>query len=292
MRTLKQTVISAVTLLLGAILTNIFANDVWERMRTQPKYSTVAIFLALAGLTLLQIAIEHRKRWPVILGATLCGASVMILCYRVIFANAQEGGVGVWLHDQYVAVLTPNAVVGTLLSEEPYDMTLELRNVTSIPLQITKVVVEKYNREAALAVGQQGDLVHNSEYNVMQAIEPDAKITISVPGNQLLPKRAIVRIYHTLSGEPSVFDIDLGAKQMPMPRARHLPSEGVYSGTDALEPIKKATELAASWGSPATIVAAFPGNNKTYIEPESRLKYMVRQKKSWVDSGSGNLPSE
>jgi len=235
--------------------------------------------------------------------------SVLILCYRVIFAKAQEGAVGVWLHDEYVGVLVPHAAVGTLVSEEPYDLTLELENLTSIPLQITKVEVEKYNKEAAIAMGKQGDLVHSSEYNVMTSIDPDAKITISVPGNQLLPKRAVVKIYHTLSGQPSVFDIDLGARQVPMPRARQLPLEAVYTGTDALEPIRKAANLAASWGAPATIVAAFPGNNKTYIEAVSRLKYIVvddwvvtfyslRRKQIYMTfiigdnvKGAGHLPS-
>lgn len=309
MRTLRRTLASAVILLLGAILTNIFANDVWERIRSQPTYSTVAVFLALAGLTLLLTAIDRPKRWLVIVATALCGMSVLILCYRVIFAKAQEGAVGVWLHDEYVGVLVPHAAVGTLVSEEPYDLTLELENLTSIPLQITKVEVEKYNKEAAIAMGKQGDLVHSSEYNVMTSIDPDAKITISVPGNQLLPKRAVVKIYHTLSGQPSVFDIDLGARQVPMPRARQLPLEAVYTGTDALEPIRKAANLAASWGAPATIVAAFPGNNKTYIEAVSRLKYIVvddwvvtfyslRRKQIYMTfiigdnvKGAGHLPS-
>jgi hypothetical protein len=206
--------------------------------------------------------------------------TAVLAYYGVVKPQRRVGHAGEWLSDDYIGILIPKGTAGTLISEEKYDLTLNLENRTSIPLETTKIVVRKYNEEAGQALGQDGDLVQTSEYNVPEYIEANGRKTLSITGNQILPKKATVEVYHTLSGEPSKFEVDLEAKRMSMPNPRHLPPEIIRRGTDALEPITRARKAAAEWGSTVVLVAAFPGDKKTYIEPVSGLKYPVIE--DWV----------
>lgn len=267
-------IIYVATLAAASIVSSVFASDVWDHIRANSAYSLTAAILVLLALITLQVAIEQRKLWPAIVSAVLLLTVASLVGYALIYPQKLKGSVGEWLHDDYVGVLIPHATIGTLISEEHYDLTVELENRTSIPLEITKIEVEKYNHEAALVVGKKGDLIHSSTYNDLKYINANDRATVSIPGNQLLPKTAIVKIYHTLSGQPSIFEINLGAKRMPMPRARRLPLEVIYRGTDALNAITEASKLATTWGTNVTLVAAFPGDHKTYIDPETRLKYV------------------
>jgi hypothetical protein len=191
-----------------------------------------------------------------------------------------KGVAGEWLYDGYVAVLIPKGSVGTLLAEGNYELELDLKNRTSMPLEVTKIEVEKYNHEAALIFGLTTDRVHTSTSNVPQEIEADGEAKVSIVGNQILPERAIVKVYHTLSGVPSAFEVDLGAKRMPMPSPRQLNVRTIYRGTDGLKPIATAAKVAAAWGENITIVAAFPGDHEIFIDPDSRLKFVAV--KDWV----------
>lgn len=192
------------------------------------------------------------------------------------------GPTGYWLSDKYIAIRIATQVTGTLLSEEEYRLKLDLESRTSMPLYITEIIVERYNHEAAAQLGLRKDLVFTSHDHVMRHFEPNKPETVDVMGNQTLPRKAIIKIRHSLSDEPSQFHVDLGGIQMPMPGSRRLSKEALNSGVDALPAIDAARKKAIEWSDDVTIVAAYPGNNEIRIDSESRLKFAVV--KDWIVS--------
>jgi hypothetical protein len=234
------------------------------------------------GATVTISSLSTRKLWRlgviVILVLLACWVAYIVIHHPP--ATKLKGVAGEWLYDNYVRLRIPKGTVGTLLSEKSYDLEMDLTNRTSMELEVTKIVVEKYSHVAALVFGQDKDIVHTSESNLLESIKPNGTITVSIDGNEILPTAAVVKIYHTLSGEPSTFEVDLGGKRMPMPPPRQLPVQVIYRGADALSAVAEATKTATAWGKKVTIVAAFPGDNETFIDPDSRLKFVVV--KDWV----------
>jgi len=229
--------------------------------------------------------LSGRPLWRKRLSRYALAVSVL-LCLAVFFTLMQknwqkqpEPGSS-WTHDQYVGVRIPGKTMGTLLADEPYDLKLELENCTSMAMYIDKVVVEKFNPAAAKIFGLRNSRVHIAEYHGPIYFNPHEKKTVTIPGNEILPKSVRVKISHNLSKEPSVFEVDLGGVQLPMPAPRILSASMIYRGVDALEALGKARQKALEYCANPQVIAVFPGDSETLLDPATRLKVVVV--KNWV----------
>jgi len=266
------------------LVLNLVSDDL-KWLNAQTWYSARLVILVLSTLFVLHIAylanVARMKRFR---NLTLVIALLIVPFIAITILRPPrvlQGRVGQWLHDDFIGVQVPQGTSGNLLAEENYDLQLTLENRTGMPLEITEVEVKKYNRDAAQVLGRNGDgPIHVSTYNVIEYIKPNDRVSISIPGNEVLPKTAAISIYHTLSGEPSKFEVDLGARVLPMPQPRQLAKNTIYTGTDALHFITRAAQGARDWGGQVSLVAAFPGESNTYIDPSSRLKYI--EVRNWI----------
>lgn len=187
---------------------------------------------------------------------------------------------GYWARDEVMAVRVSKSTKGTLLGEQPYNLQLEIKNPTTMPIIITRIIVQSMNEDAARLFGQTEPKVCTAEINITHQLDENGSTTVPVMLNQVLPKTIAVQVYHSQSGAPSEFNINLNSTTLPMPPVRYLAREQVFSGYDSAQAIKRGTEAAREWSADAKLVAAFPGDNRVFIDPESRLKYM--QVESWV----------
>jgi hypothetical protein len=249
-------------------------SDFGRWLNSQGWYSPTVGWLALIVLITLNLCLIANRTWERICAGAIALSLTFAACYFVQHPPQKlKGGVGEWLHDDYVGILVPQGVSGTLLGEESYDLHFELENRTSMPMEITKIAVEKYNQNAADALGMKGGLVHSSEYDILKYLKANDQTTYSIPGNEILPLTAIVKVYHSLSGQPSTFEVNLGGKLLQMPAPRRLPDEAIDVGSDALGSVQTATNAARSWNSDAMLIAAFPADHDVLIDSTSRLKY-------------------
>jgi hypothetical protein len=182
--------------------------------------------------------------------------------------------------DQYLCIDIPEKSVGTLFSENPYDLKMNIKNRTSTEMFVSSVMVKKFNKEAAKRMGLSSELIHVGEFHGPIMIEPHEKETISIVGNEILPVRAEINILHSLSDKASEFEMVLPNEIQKMPAPRILPKEAIYTGTDGVFAIHKALSDAKTWSPDAHIIAAFPAESKELLEPESRLK--ILDISSWV----------
>lgn len=187
---------------------------------------------------------------------------------------------GAWAWDRFVGVRVTDAVTGTLLGDEPYELEVELKNRTSMPLLITQTTVLSRNEEASQLFGTEDPQVFQAEIHVTIEVGPHKTDRIPVRLNEILPDEITVRVFHNRSELPSEFNIDLCAQALPMPHARHLSRNHVQNGYDSLEAIRRTAHDARKWSADAKVIAAIPGDHKVYIDPESRLQYTIVD--SWV----------
>ena len=61
---------------------------------------------------------------------------------------------------------------------------------------------------------------------------------------------------------------------------RRLPDKAVYGGVDGIDAIKTVRDALQATDKEARLIAAFPADHETWIEPESKLQYTVA--KSWA----------
>jgi len=249
------------------------------KLNAQSWYSTRLVILCLGALFLLHIAhLTHsRASWLRNLALIIAILLIPFICLTILHPPQKlKGRVGQWLHDNLVGIEVPQRISGNLLGEENYDLPLNIENCTSMPLEITKIEVKTFNDDIKRAFGKNDeDPNFVSTYEVMKYLKANDHDSVIIPGNPILPKAAIISIYHTLSGEPSRFEVDLGSKLLPMPQPRQLPNDSVYAGADALNFITRAAESAHQWGDQVCLMAAFPGDSTTYIDFSSRLKYIA-----------------
>jgi hypothetical protein len=207
------------------------------------------------------------------------GAAVLLLAlglaYFFINEHSQRSA-----HDQYVGVALSKSYSGTLLSDENYVFDLELENRTSMPIEITRVVIDTINAKAARLFRRPEDRVHTSDHQVLMHMEPHEKKAVTIKGGPVLPMAVIIKVFHSLSGEESRFELNLGSVLQEMPQARVLPDSVFSESADALVAIKKAGVEAGKWKKDAHLVATFPGDNKVAIEPATRLRYVIAE--SWI----------
>ena len=187
---------------------------------------------------------------------------------------------GAWAWDQFVGVRVADAVTGTLLGDDPYELEVQLKNRTSMPLLITRTTVLSRNKEASRLFASGDPQVFEAEIHVTTEVLPHQTEDIQVHLNEILPEEITVRVFHNRSDSPSEFNITLSARTLPMPAARHLSRNRVRDGYDSLEAIRRATNDARQWSADAQVIAAIPGDHKVYIDKESRLQYIVVD--SWV----------
>jgi len=216
----------------------------------------------------------RRRVLSVLIGLILLTITMAALLRSGAFVGARRGA------DEYVAVTFPDRPMGTLLSEENYGLELEIKNLTSMPMEITRIVLEQHNAKAAELLGLSGSRVYTSEYRVPVHLEPHEETTIDVRGNQILTDSVVVSVFHSLSGKASQFQVDLDSILLDMPEPRVLPESVIEKGMDALVALKALEPEARKWRSDAHLEALFPGNSEVIIEPTTRLKCVVA--KSWI----------
>ena len=82
--------------------------------------------------------------------------------------------------DQYLCIDIPEKSVGTLLSENPYDLKIDIKNRTSTEMFVSDVIVKKYNAEAASRMGLADELIHVGKFHGPILIEPHEKKEIPI----------------------------------------------------------------------------------------------------------------
>ena len=187
-----------------------------------------------------------------------------------------------WVSDPFVGVRVAQQATGTILAEEPYEIKLEIRNQTTMPMDVSRIVVFSQNQEAAKLFGLPNDRVFEANIDVLYYLDGNGVTTVPVRLNQILPQKIVVQIYHNLAGAASEFRLDLGGRALPMPSPRYLSRDQIFRGYDSLVAMKRATDEACKWSPDARLVAMFPGDNAVMIDPESRLKFTVAE--SWVST--------
>lgn len=185
-----------------------------------------------------------------------------------------------WVHDDFVGVRVVERAVGTLLNEDAYELQLEVRNETTIPLIINNIKVASLNQKAARLLGRSDPQVFEADIRITYHLKANEVKNIPVTLNQILPKTIEVLVKHNLAGEPSQFSIDLKAQALPMPPPRYLPRESIFRGFNSMTALTRATAEARSWSSDACLISMFPGDQKVYLDDETLLKMSVVE--SWV----------
>lgn len=180
---------------------------------------------------------------------------------------------GFWARDEVIAARVANRVKGTLLGEENYKIQLEIKNPTTMPVIITKIVVLTRNDEASQLFGKPDPVLHTSTVEITYDLDANGATTVPMTLSQFLPKQITVRIFHSHSDTPSEFYIDLNSTTLPMPKPRYLARDQVMAGYDSAESFKVGLRLARNWSSDAQLMAAFPADFEVYLDPESRLKF-------------------
>lgn len=212
--------------------------------------------------------------WVKFVGIGLSAIVALILMFFIFIKPSAD------ICDQYLCIDIPEKSVGTMLSEKPYDLKINIKNRTSTEMFVSEVLVRKYNAEAAKRMGLSDELIHIGQFYGPILIEPHENKEISIVGNEILPVKAEVAILHSLSGKASEFNLALPNELQEMPEPRVLPKEAIYTGIDGIPAIQKALVDARNWSPDAHLIAAFPGESSQILEPQSRLKALVI--KSWV----------
>ncbi len=224
--------------------------------------------------------IEILGQWHLSVLSGLVLFSVYLIAIRPDPGSRTAGSVREWLYDRYVGIQVPQEFKGPILASEGYEFVLEVENRTSMPMYIAKITVTRYNREAARLLGSATDVIFTHEDHRTQYLGPAEKKRLTQPGNEVLPKLVQVEVYHSLSSEPSRFEIDVGGKVVHLSDPRRLPPEATYRGLDGLVAIDKVREYTQSWGYEMHLVVAFPGDNKTFLDPATRLRSL--EVETWV----------
>ena len=165
------------------------------------------------------------RRWAtaviVLLLMILCSVFYLLFSQEAPFVEelfAPEtklsAGTGAWAWDRFVGVRVADAVTGTLLGDEPYELEVELKNRTSMPLLITRTTVLSSNEEASQLFGTGDPQVFQAEIRVTTEVGPHKTEQILVRLNEILPGEITVRVFHNRSDLPSEFNINLSAQAL------------------------------------------------------------------------------
>ena len=192
----------------------------------------------------------------------------------------RNGGVGKTVYDEHISVLLLNEFRGPILASEKYNLVLELGNKSSQPLHVMKIVVRSYNEKVKELFEFKSDLTFTSEHHVPVYLEPHEKKTVSIVGNEILPNRIEVDVYHNQSDLVSRFTFDAVGYVLAAPRPRKLGKQALYIGFDGYDAILMAKTDALKWSNTLYLVAAIPGNTKVYMDPDAGLKYIEIE--SWI----------
>lgn len=128
----------------------------------------------------------------------------------------RNGSVGQWLYDKYFELRIQDQLRGTAWSDDPYDKTMELKNRTSTPIHIAKLVTKRYNPDLSHHLGYPTDEIFSSEDYTIKSLQPNESIAVKVAGNELLPKTMTVELFRSLSEQPSEFTVALGGVEIPL----------------------------------------------------------------------------
>lgn len=189
------------------------------------------------------------------------------------------GNAGEWLRDEYIEIFVPHKFRGPLLSASTYDLKFDLKNRMSTPLIVTKIIVKRYNKQAAIHFGNSSKATHEAVHNEVFYIEPNGQSNVSMVGNEILPKELQILVFHNLSSAPSMFEVNVdgGVFQSCLER---LPKSVIFKGMDGLSAINRAASNIKSNGRNASLYSAFPGDKTTFIDSRSNLNYDIV--KTWV----------
>lgn len=231
------------------------------------------------------------RRWAttvtVLLLMILCSVFYLVFSQEALFTEGLfapetklSARTGAWVWDRFVGVRVADAVTGTLLGDEPYELELELKNRTSMPLLVTRITVLSRNVEASRLFGTADPQVFQAEIDITTELGPHKMEQRTVRLNEILPEEITVLVLHNRSELPSEFNINLSAQALPMPPARHLSWNRLRDGCDSMQAIQRAANAAREWSADAQVIAAIPGDHKVYIDKACRLKYTVVD--SWV----------
>ncbi len=190
------------------------------------------------------------------------------------------GNAGEWLRDNYVSIRFPDKCKGTILSDEPYNLKMDIQNRTANTLYVSKIITRRFNDKAAKLLKETHDLIHTHEYHVPVYLPPNEMQTVLLNGNEILPKIIEVEVYHNLAVVPSKFKVDVKGIVISPPVRKPFSNKVVLAGMDSLAAIKQASAKVSEQSKEFYILSAFPGTNKTYFDDETGLKFI--EVEGWV----------
>ncbi len=175
------------------------------------------------------------------------------------------------LRDYYFELVVPNKMRGRTISNERYKIKFKLKNLTSMPVHITKIQAEIFPVVTKTKFTAQN--------HIPRYLGPNEEKTIELTGNELLPKSVNLEIFHNLSSATSNFTIALTGNIPPKSCPPPLSSNIIEVGMEALEAINQSVPIDVLYDY--NLISAFPGNSKTYIDSKNtRLKFI--EVESWV----------
>jgi hypothetical protein len=118
-------------------------------------FAELALLLGVFGAPPLIVGAVHAvcdrlgNRWPPPLpdwelsaAAALVFFTVYLIAIRPSPVLRVNGKPGEWLYDSWLGVRVPHGFTGHLISEEPYNLELELENRTSEPLYVSQITAK------------------------------------------------------------------------------------------------------------------------------------------------------
>ena len=106
-----------------------------------------------------------NDRWASLLAVAITFSLYLLAIYPEP-AVRSSGVAGQRLHDEFAELLIPDKISGPLLAAEGYDVSLEIRNRTSVPLFISKVTMKRFSKKGARLFGKSETLVYTGEDHV------------------------------------------------------------------------------------------------------------------------------
>jgi len=190
-----------------------------------------------------------------------------------------EGKAGEWLQDRFLQIRIPHAFSGPFLNVDGYDLKIDIENRLSAMLVIRKIVSKRFNAQFKSLLGMNTDLVFTNEHNIPIILEAHETTHEVLGGNEALPARIELLVYHDGSGDPSKFQIDVSSTTIKPVQPKKMAS-GRDIGFDGLAAVLRAKNDMYKHTEQPLLVSAIPTDYKISIDTQSGLRLWVVE--GWV----------
>lgn len=190
-----------------------------------------------------------------------------------------EGKAGEWLQDRFLRIRVPHPFSGPFLNVDGYDLRIEIENRLSAMLVIRKIVSKRFNAQFRRLLGVDTDLVFTNEHNIPIILAGHETAHEVLGGNEALPARVELLVYHDGSGEPSKFQIDVSSNAIKPAQPKRMAS-GRNIGFDGLAAVLRAKNDMYKLIEQPLLVSAIPTDYKISIDTQSGLRLWVVE--GWV----------